>query len=66
MCRSRLLAEPESVFRGRWLSAAERDVLARLKADDFLTPELLARAAGVTLSQLEEYRDHPVVRLRHF
>jgi hypothetical protein len=27
---------------------------------------LLARATGVSTGQLEEYRDHPVTRLRHF
>lgn len=64
-CRDRLLNDPASVLRGRALSETERETLTNLKSDDFLTPDLLSRAAGVTPGQLEEYRDHPVARLRH-
>ncbi len=64
-CLSRLLADPAAITRGRSLSQAEKDVLSQLKSEDFMTPELLSKAAGVTASQLEEYRDHPVTRLRH-
>jgi hypothetical protein len=66
LCRDRLLTEPASVFRGRSLNDAEKEALTRLKSTDFITPELLSRATGITMSQLEEYRDHPVARLRHF
>jgi hypothetical protein len=48
------------------LSDGEKEMLTRLKAEDFVTPDTLARATGVTLNQLEEYQDHPVTRLRHF
>ncbi len=65
-CRQRLLDQPNSVLRGRALSAEEKEGLARLKAGDFVTTELLARAAGVRVDDLVEYRDHPVARLRHF
>jgi hypothetical protein len=61
-----LLADPTSVIRGRSLSDDEKDALARLKAEDFITPETLARATGCTTNQLEEYQNHPVTRLRHF
>jgi len=64
-CRRRLLADPAAVSVGRVLSDAEKGTLARLTADDFLTPALLARAVGATAAEIEEYRDHPVARLRH-
>ncbi len=65
-CRQRLLERPNTVFSGRALSPAEKEGIARLKESDFVTPELLARAAGVQVEELQEYRDHPVARLRHF
>ncbi len=64
-CLSRLLADPAAITRGRSLSQAERDLLGQLKSNDFMTSELLSKATGVTVLQLEEYRDHPVARLRH-
>ena len=57
---------PRGPSRGRSLSDAEKDTLAGLKFEDFLTPELLARAAGCTVTEPDEYRDEPVVRFRHF
>jgi len=65
-CRGRLLAEPDAVFIGRALSAAEKEVLARLTEEDFMTPGTLARALESTVSELDSYSDHPVARLRHF
>lgn len=65
-CRDRLLADPPAVTLGRSLSPHEKEALARLTFDDFLTPERLVRAAGVTVNDLDQYRDHPVARLRHF
>ena len=65
-CRNRLLADPMSVTRSRALSEGEKERLIRLKTEDFITPDTLARATGVTMSQLEEYQNHPVTRLRHF
>ncbi len=41
-------------------------MLGELTSEDFLTPDRLAKAAGVTIAELAEYRDHPIVRLRHF
>jgi hypothetical protein len=64
-CRDRLAANPSAVFSGHFLTAAERETLAKLPPEAFVTPEALARAAGVAMGQLEEYRDHPVTRLRH-
>ena len=64
-CRERLLRDPAAALRGHALSEAEKDVLARLSFDDFITPDLLARAAGTTLTELDAYRDQPVARLRH-
>jgi hypothetical protein len=65
-CRERLLEKPDSVFLGRALSGDEKQGLSRLKSGDFVTAELLARAAGVQSDELQAYRDHPVARLRHF
>jgi hypothetical protein len=61
-----MLSEPERVFVGRALTADEIASLARLSPDDFITPNKLASAAGVTSTALAEYQDHPIVRLRHF
>jgi hypothetical protein len=65
-CRERLLTKPNSVFSGRALTAEEKEALAKLQAGDFVTTELLARAAGTSTDELSSYRDHPVARLRHF
>ena len=64
-CRDRLLRDPAATLRGRSLSDAEKGTITRLKFEDFITPDLLARAAGTTMAELDEYRDQPVVRLRH-
>jgi len=64
-CRQRLLNEPAAVFIGRALTPEEKDLLAKLSADDFASEERLARAADLSAEELESYRDHPVVRLRH-
>jgi hypothetical protein len=66
MCRDRLLADPDSIFRGRSLTPQEKEQLAQLKSGDFVTAELLARATGSTAEEINTYRDHPVARLRHF
>lgn len=65
MCRARLLGDPASVFHGRSLSDAEKEVLSGLKYEAFLTPDSLARAAHVMRDELERYSGEPVVRLRH-
>lgn len=64
-CRERLLAAPQAVLTGRLLSEGERESIARLQAADFFTPERLARVSGVSAAELNEYANHPVVRLRH-
>jgi hypothetical protein len=66
MCRDRLIESPATVFTGRSLTPQEKDVLSQLKSGDFITAELLARAIGSTVDELNTYRDHPVARLRHF
>ncbi len=65
-CRGRLVREPAAVFTGRALTPEERETLERLQLDDFITPERLAKAAAITVAQIDEYKDHPVARLRHF
>jgi len=65
-CRGRLLAEPDAVFIGRALSAAEKEVLTKLTEEDFASPGALARALESTVSEIQSYNDHPVARLRHF
>lgn len=64
-CRERLLAAPQVVLTGRLLSEGEREIIGRLQSADFFTPERLAKASGVEAAELNEYADHPVVRLRH-
>jgi len=66
MCRSQLLTEPDRVFSGRALTEDERETLKKLSRDDFVTPDLLAKAAGLTSEVLVSYQDNPIVRLRHF
>ncbi len=64
-CRDKLLADPAATTIGRALSADEKWTLGNLKFEDFITPDTLARATGVTVGALDAYRDEPVVRLRH-
>lgn len=64
-CRGQLLARGVAALTSRPLTNMEKDTLTALKFDDFVTPETLSRAAGVTMSDLDAYRDEPVVRLRH-
>jgi hypothetical protein len=64
-CRQRLLTSPEAALAGRWLTAEEKSMVVALKDSDFFTPERLADATGVSVSQLSESSNHPVVRLRH-
>ncbi len=65
-CRSRLLAEPATIFRGRSLTDDEKETLRHLSDEDFTTTELLARGSGARTDDLRAYADHAVVRLRHF
>ncbi len=64
-CRGRLLASPQDALAGRWLTAEEKEAVVRLKESDFFTSERLAEATGVSVAQLSESSNHPVVRLRH-
>jgi len=65
-CRQRLIAAPADVCVGRSLSGDEKKSLTGLASDDFITPELLARAMHCSVEELRVYADHPVARLRHF
>ena len=65
-CRERLLADPHAVFNGHALTAEEKERLAKLAPENFVTTQMLAQAAGVATAEIQEYRDHPVARLRHF
>ena len=65
-CRDKLVTDPAPFFVGRALSEDEKNRLAELTADDFGLPARLVQAAGVTIDELDQYADHPVVRLRHF
>lgn len=64
-CRARLLADPAATTSGRPLTPAEKQALGNLKFEDFITPDTLARAAGIAVADLDAHRDEPVVRLRH-
>lgn len=65
MCRAKLLADPVTASAGRPLTEDEKKILSRLRFEDFITPDTLARAAGCTVAALDAFRDEPVVRLRH-
>lgn len=65
LCRTRLLDDPESALAGHSLTEDERAILSDLKPEDYLTPDSLTRATGITGAELEAYRDEGVVRLRH-
>lgn len=64
-CRNRLLTAPQTVFANHALTDGEKEVLSGLHEADFFTPERLGEAAGVGAAQLNDYANHPVVRLRH-
>ena len=65
-CQERLLNDPTTVFRGRALTDEEKARLSAIKPADFATPERLAEVSGYNVDELDQYRDHPVARLRHF
>ena len=65
-CRTRFLRDPAGIWTGRALSSEEKDLLAKLTAESFRSPDHLAEATGLTQELLSQYGDHPVVRLRHF
>jgi len=64
-CRGRMLDNPASMLSSRALTSAEKETLQGLKFEDYLTPNTLSRAAGLTAGELEAYQDTAVVRLRH-
>lgn len=64
-CRQRLLTSPQAVLVGRSLTSEEKAALGRLQESDFFTPERLAEASGVSVAEINEHSNHPVVRLRH-
>jgi hypothetical protein len=65
LCRGKLLDDPYGLMASRSLTENEKNLLAGLKFEDFLTPDALARAAKVGRDELERYAGEPVVRLRH-
>jgi hypothetical protein len=64
-CRGRLLDNPAAMLGNRALTSAEKETLQDLKYEDYLTPDTLCRAAGITVGDLDAYQDSGVVRLRH-
>jgi hypothetical protein len=64
-CRGRLLDNPAATLSNRALTSAEKETLQGLKYEDYLTPDTLSRAAGITVGDLDAYQDSGVVRLRH-
>jgi hypothetical protein len=65
LCRSRLLNDPEATLAGHSLTNDEKTILSELKTENYLTPDTLTRATGITGPELEAYQDEGVVRLRH-
>jgi hypothetical protein len=64
-CRNRLLNDPAATLAGYSLSDGEKAILSELKSENYLTPDTLTRATGISNAELEAYRDEGVVRLRH-
>jgi len=64
-CRGRLLDHPAATLGNRALTSAEKETLQGLQYEDYLTPDTLSRAAGITVGDLDAYQDSGVVRLRH-
>jgi hypothetical protein len=64
-CRGRLLDNPTAILSSRALTSDQKETLQYLKPEDFITPDTLSRAAGITVADLEAYQDEAVVRLRH-
>jgi len=64
-CRGRLLDNSASILSNRALTSDEKETIQRLKFEDYLTPDTLSRAAGITVGDIEAYQDTAVVRLRH-
>jgi hypothetical protein len=64
-CRGRLLDNPTAILNSRALTPVEKETLQSLKPEDFITPDTLSRAAGITVGDLDAYQDEGVVRLRH-
>lgn len=64
-CRGRLLADPVPALANHPLTTEEKERLAGLKFEDFITPDALVRAADIALAELNIYQDEAVVRLRH-
>ena len=55
-CRQRLLDDPIASVRGRSLTEQEHEALGGLKFEHYVTPDTLARAAGVTVAAADEFR----------
>ena len=64
-CRGRLLDDSTAILSKRALTSTEKETLQCLKREDFITPDTLSRAAGITVSDLDAFQDVGVVRLRH-
>lgn len=65
MCRAKLLASPSAMLANHSLGESEREILAGLKFEDFITSDSLTRATRVTRAELDAFSGEPVVRLRH-
>jgi len=65
-CRDRLMGDPNSVLRGHALTDAEKTLVSGLTSADFANAQCLAEASGYLVSELTQYYDHPITRLRHF
>ena len=65
-CQERFVGDPNAVLRGRAVTDDEKALLSGLTSADFAGAERLAEASGHDVSELMEYHDHPVARLRHF
>lgn len=65
-CRRLLLDTPERVLSGRPLNVDERERLAQLGPEHFVSISALAQALGVRVSELYDVMNHARARLRHF
>lgn len=64
-CRDKLRADPDGVLMRQGLTKEQRQLVASVAADDWITVGALAEALGAARCKLEEAMRHPRCRLRH-
>lgn len=65
-CRRMLLEDPDGVLLRQGLAGEERSLFGQVAVEDWTTLTSLAKALGVSRTDLEAAMRHPRCRLRHF